>query len=332
MERAAAEGYLKRIGKLKVLVIGDTIIDKYVFVRPKGRAIKDPILSVGYVSHESYAGGILAIANHLSDFVDSITLVTLLGDEDIEEEFIKRSLPKNVTFKPFTKPGAPTTKKKRFIDSYRNNKLFKIEYMNDRPISDALTEELLASITEEAGKHDLVVVGDFGHGFLNQKLRQTLCEFDTPLHVNVQSNSSNMGYNYVTQYATPDFLSMDEEELRLPLMRRFEPVEEVVTEFHERFGHPLFLVTVGKKGAIVCEGGSIYKAPAFTTDVVDTVGAGDALFAISSLFVAAGLPARELPLIANAAGAIKVRYMGNKESITKEKLLSYLDGLKGKDA
>src|SRR3989344_2732869 len=81
----------------KVLVIGDTIIDEYCFVEPKGRATKDPMLSVEFMHEERYAGGILAIANHLSNFVDQLSLITVLGDGYDQKEFVTGSLHKNIS-------------------------------------------------------------------------------------------------------------------------------------------------------------------------------------------------------------------------------------------
>ncbi|MFC1686945.1 hypothetical protein ACFL0E_01140 [Nanoarchaeota archaeon] len=69
---------LEKLKNISVLVIGDIILDYYVFVGLKGRAIKDPILSTEYKNHEIYAGGILAITNHLSTFVKNIKLVTTI--------------------------------------------------------------------------------------------------------------------------------------------------------------------------------------------------------------------------------------------------------------
>ena len=86
------DSFIEKLNKLNVLVIGDTIIDEYVFVQPKGRAIKDPILSVEYENHETYAGGVLAIAGHVSSYIDKIKLVTLIGDHNAKTEFIKKSL------------------------------------------------------------------------------------------------------------------------------------------------------------------------------------------------------------------------------------------------
>ncbi len=93
----------EKFSKLNILVIGDPIIDQYTFVKSKGRAVKDPILSVEYINHETYAGGVLAIANHISDFVNKIKLVTIIGDKRDKKDFIINSLSKNTDTKFFIK-------------------------------------------------------------------------------------------------------------------------------------------------------------------------------------------------------------------------------------
>ena len=318
---------LEQLKKMNVLAVGDIIIDIYAFVTPKGRAIKDPMLSTGFESEEKYAGGILAISNHLSSYVNKIKLVSLIGDKYPFSEFIKHSLAKNIELKAFLKKNAPTNVKKRYIDYYRNNKLFKVEYINDEPISAALTREIVDFLSKEIKKYDMVIVGDFGHGFINNPIRSVLEENSRFLSINVQSNSSNMGYNYINHYKKPDFIIMNEEELRLPLMQRFEEMQYVVKEFHKRFKYNKFLVTQGKQGCIFFNQGKIYKSPAVAHQVVDTVGAGDAVFALASLLSYIKVDDRLLPFISNCAGAIKAGYMGNKESITKEKLLNFVKNI-----
>jgi len=310
---------------IKVIVLGDTIIDEYVFSTLKGLAIKDPIISVDYKYHETYAGGILAVANHLSNFATNVKLITLLGEKESREDFVKEALNDNIDLKTFIKKDAHTTVKKRYVDAYRNNKLFKIEYMNDKPISDELANEIIAYLSEELPKYDLVVVGDFGHGFINSKIRELLEEKSKFLSINVQSNSANMGYNYINHYKSPDFIVMNEEELRLPLMKRFEELKNVVIEFHDVFKHKKFLITLGKKGGIFFNNGKIYEAPAFIKKVVDTVGAGDAFFAVASLFAHMNLDDEITLFLGNCAGGVKSNYMGNKESVTKEKLLNFIE-------
>lgn len=321
------ENTLNKLKELKILVIGDIIVDIYTFVHPKGRAIKDPILSTGFRHQEEYPGGILAIGNHLSSYADKVSVVSLIGDKYSFLEFIQKSIDKSIELKTFVKKDSFTNVKKRYIDYYRNNKLFKVEYVTDEPISESLTEDMISYLSEEIKKYDLVVVGDFGHGFLNEQLRKFLEGSSKFLSVNVQSNSSNMGYNYISHYKKPDFIIMNEEELRMPLMKRFEDLDRVMKEFNRKFGYGRFLVTLGKQGCALFSHGKIYKSPAFAGHIIDTVGAGDAAFAIMSLLSYIDADDELLPFITNCAGAIKSGYMGNKESVTKDRLLKFIKEL-----
>ena len=318
------ESYLDKLKSLNVLVIGDAIIDEYIFVIPKGRAIKDPILSVEYENHEIYPGGALAIAGHISSYINKVKLVTLIGDHNTKLDFIKKSLPGNIELKTFIKKNASTIIKKRYIDSYRNNKLFKIEYINDKPIENDLTEEIVNYLNGELPKYDLVVVGDFGHGFINDSIREVLENKSNFLCVNAQSNSANMGYNYINHYQKPGFITMDEQEIRLPLMKRFDEINNVIKEFYKKFSYNKFLITAGNKGLIFFNNGDLYKAPILIDTVVDTVGAGDAVFALTSLLIKTEVDNELIPFIGNCAGGIKANIMGNKESVTKEKLLKFI--------
>jgi rfaE bifunctional protein kinase chain/domain len=324
-ERELSEN-LGKLEKIRVLIIGDTIIDKYTYVTPKGRAIKDPILSCAFNYEENYAGGALAIANHAISYVGEVKLVTLIGDENPQLEFIQESLKEGISLKTFTKKDSPTTIKERFIDLPRGQKMFKIEHMNDQPISEELSEEISDFLERELPNYDVVIVSDYGHGFLNKRIRGILQEKSRFLSLNVQSNSANMGYNYVRGYGRSDFLTMNEEELRLPLEMRFEEVGEIIPRFQEVFGHGKFLVTLSKRGCMLFDRGKIYHGHSIANKVLDTVGAGDAVFTITSLFVYSGIEGCMIPFIANCAGSIGASIIGNKEFVDKGRLIKFMEG------
>jgi len=313
-----------KIKNLKVLIIGDTILDEYCFTDPKGRAIKDPILSVDYVRHETYAGGILAVANHVSNFVDSVTLITILGDKKRNEDFIINNLNKKVSSKFFTKKNAFTTIKRRFIDNVRNEKLFKIEFITDNPIDMELEQEILTYLNQDLPNYDIVLVGDFGHGFLNDKLINVLEEKAKNLSANVQTNSANMGFNYFNRYKKPNFIVLNETELRLGMHSRFAPIKEIISDFQKSNGCKKCLITLGKRGSLYLRNGRIYESSALTQTTKDTVGAGDAVFAITSLLEQAGIDPELMPFYANCIGAIAVSFMGNEKSITKQDIFNIL--------
>lgn len=309
---------------IKTLVIGEAIIDEYHFASSKGRATKDPILSVDYINHEVYAGGILAIANHVSNFVDNLTVVTLIGDKEDRKDFISRSLNKNIALNAFVKENSPTIIKKRYLDAQRNTKLFKVEHINDSPINEALEGEIVSFLELELPKYDLVIVGDFGHGFITERIIKVLEEKSKFLAVNAQCNSANLGYNFVTKYNRADFLTMDNQELWYAVSDRFSEVPVLINKLHKKKNFNRFLVTLSKSGSVYFDNGNQIFFPAFVMNPRDTVGAGDAVFSLTSLFAYTGNNDM-IPFIANCAGGIAVSYMGNKEFITKEKLIDFIE-------
>ncbi len=315
---------ISQFKNIKTIIIGDAIIDEYHFTVPKGRAVKDPILSVDFVRYETYAGGILAIANHISNFADKVTCVTTLGDREDKKDFITNTLNKNVTPKFFTKKDSPTTVKKRYLNIIRNEKLFKVEHINDAPISEDLEREFIDFLEQELPKYDLVLVGDFGHGLITKKIINVLEQKSNYLSVNAQCNSANMGFNYVTRYTSPTFLTMDIQELQYAVTDRFSDVPVLMNKLHNKMNFNEFLVTLGKRGSGYFNSGNQIFSPAFITRPQDTVGAGDAVFSITSLFSYCKYK-DIIPFIANCVGGIAVRYMGNKESITKDSLLDFIE-------
>ena len=311
----------------RVLVIGDTIIDEYCFVDMKGRAMKDPMLSANFVYKEEYAGGILAIANHVSNFVKHVTLVTLLGDNNESKDFVASHLNKNITPHFFEKKNAPTTRKCRYINRLRNEKLFKVEYMNDKPIDQELTAKLSPFLTAQCAAHDLVIVGDFGHGFLSQPLISLLEQKSKFLAVNAQTNSANLGFNFVTKYNAPHFVSMDGNELKFAVGEQSENYTELAQKLYSRKKFQKFLVTLGKDGVTYVHQGSPATSPALATKVTDVVGAGDAVFSVASLLAYTSDAPELITFISNCVGAIKVSKIGNKENITQPMLLEFIGEL-----
>lgn len=317
---------VEKFKSIKILIIGESIIDEYHFTVPKGRAVKDPILSVDYVYHEMYCGGALAIANHISNFVDNVTLLSLIGDRDNKMEFISKGLNPKVNTKFFVKENSPTITKKRYLNQIRNEKLFKIEFMNDSPISENLEKDIIQFLESELDNFDMVIVGDFGHGFINQNIIKVLENKAKYLVANVQCNSANLGFNLVTKYNSLSYTTMDLQELQFTTGDRFSDVPALINKLKEKTNFNKFLVTMGQGGNMYSCNSSIYSSPAFIKRPVDTVGAGDAVLAITSLLAYTNNDDL-IPFIANCVGGIAVSYMGNKEAITKDKLMNFIKEL-----
>src|SRR3990167_9269138 len=185
--------YLNKSKNLKILLIGESIIDAYRFAEVIGKSGKEPTLVAKYRHRELYAGGILAMANHLSDFCAEITCLTYLGENAEHENFIRNSIAHNVNLEIIYKKNSPTIVKTRFLDEYLKQKIFEEYEINDDFLERDQENELLEKINMLLKSHDLVIVADYGHGLLNEMTIDFITQHSKFLSVNTQANAGNHG-------------------------------------------------------------------------------------------------------------------------------------------
>lgn len=319
---------LNKLKNLKILVIGDGIIDEYHYCAAMGRAAKAILVVNKYLTHEVFAGGAFAIANHIAGLCDKVNLVTLLGKSDSRKDFILNSLKPNVSAKFFYREGGPTIVKKRYIDQYFNQKLFEINYLNDEYINVDCESEVIDYLKSKIPDYDLVLVSDFGHGFITDRIIGTIERFSKKFAVNTQTNAANTGYNVITKYYKPDFVCLDEPEARWTTQERFTDIEDVIRKLSRKLKSTCLIVTLGKKGSIGMNKNKIInRTPIFSSKVVDTVGAGDAFFAFTAPCFAQDMPLDLVSFIGNAVGALAVQIVCNKKPVEKYELLEFIHTL-----
>ena len=324
-ERVVAD--LERLKDLKVLVIGDTIIDEYHYCRPLGKSSKSPTISSVLLREEQYAGGVLAIANHLDQFAGTVELVTCLGSKDERREMIEEKLSPGVERHFFVRHDGPTPIKRRYLDHYLNIKLFEVTFMNEEPVSGTLEAEVIARLEERLPHCDMVVVADFGHGMLSPAIIDMLQKSGKYLVVNAQTNSNNYGFNYITKYSRTDYISIDEAELRLPFGAKREPLDGLIDRLQTITHAHDVQITLGQRGSIYRRGKEQVLTPAFATSVKDSVGAGDAVLSVTALCTKLGLEPEIIGLVGNCTGALAVEIIGNEHPVYKKDLLKFVKHL-----
>ena len=315
---------LDALGELSVTIVGDTIIDEYHYCRALGKSAKSNMVVNQYLSHEVFAGGALAIANHLAGICREVRLVTLLGDADPREEFIRSHLRSNVVPVFFRRPDGPTIVKKRYLDLYLNQKLFEVNYLNTQAVGAEIEAALLEFLAATLPAADLVLVSDYGHGFITAPVMRALERHSPALAVNTQNNGANVGYNMITKYRSPTFVCLDESELRWAAQDKEGPIEEVLRTMARVVDCGCLITTLGKSGSIgLTREGVVNRTPIFSSKVVDTIGAGDAYFAFTAPLALRGVPLDLVSFVGNAAGAIAVKIVGNRRPVEKGELLEF---------
>jgi len=316
---------LDRLEKLKVLLIGDTILDEYYFCSVIGKSSKDPTLALKFESRDLFGGGVLAVANHMANFVNRVDLVTVLGERDSQEDYIRSMLKPNVFPVFLYKQDAPTTIKRRFIDGYSTNKLFEIYIMDDSELNAKQSEDLDRILLEKLGKRDLVVIADYGHGALGRESISRLTKQAAYLAVNTQSNAGNRGFNTISKYRRADFATMAEHEIRLETRDLRGQLFPMMKKLAARLSCRQLIVTRGKKGCMLLDNlGGLIQVPSFAKTVVDRVGAGDAFFSVTALMNYLNIPEEILGFIGNVAGSLAVETMGNQKSIEKNRIKEFI--------
>jgi len=304
---------------LRILIVGDTIIDDYNYVIPMGKTPKENLVATLHQSREVFAGGAIATANHLANICNTVEVITLFGNEPEHARLVRASLNPSIKLTAIEREDTPFTVKTRFIEPTYMRKMFEVYRMDDRPPPPELQQKLNTLILDRAPDYDVIVVNDFGHGMIMPSTVKALTESAKFLAVNVQTNGGNFGFHLITRYPRADYVCIDQLEARLSVGDRFSSIDTVVEEMlATAIDCPKIIVTQGQRGCIgYSRGEPTSWVPAFADKVIDTVGAGDAFFAITSPLVAAGGAIRHVAFLGCIAGAIKVGIVGHRQAVDK---------------
>ena len=277
---------LRAAEDLRVLVVGETIIDEYTYCEAIGKSGKEPVLASRFLGADRFGGGVLACANHLASFVNNVDVFTQLGEGGDEIDFVRGVLKQNVTPIFVEKPGSPTIVKQRFVEKYLSQKMFEVYRMNDTPLDAKADAELCDRLRKMLPKYDVVIVADYGHGMLSANAIDVLCQGSRFLAVNTQSNAGNHGFNMVSKYPRADYVCLAQREVALETRNQQLTPEEMAEHVSGEARLPeRVMITRGSLGTLFHTSARPLHPRARPRDpkIVDRVGAGDAVLCVTSL-------------------------------------------------
>jgi rfaE bifunctional protein nucleotidyltransferase chain/domain len=320
---------INSLNDLNVLVIGDAIIDEYIYVNPLGQTGKGNIPSVKFESSEKFAGGAIAVANHVSNFVKNVDVVSVIGSNKQDEKFLKSKSEKNVNLY-LSNLFDKTLTKSRYIDS-DFNRYFEV-YSSDEllDLDKSKTIEIENFLSKNISKYDAVIVPDFGNGFINNSIIDIITTKSSFLAVNTQINSGNRGYHAITRYGKANFISLNEPEARLAAHDRSSSIESIASAVVTNMTKSDFIsITRGKLGVLnyYKRKKSFYNIPSLAPKVIDRIGAGDAYLSLASILLANKNSIEISSFIGSVAAAIDVQIVCNSKSINKTDLMKFITTL-----
>lgn len=319
------DAWFCEIQALKVLVIGETIIDKYVSCEALGKTSKDPILAFLTGEEESQLGGAIAVARHVAGLGAQTTLLSRLGtDHEGAEAKLRLKEGSDMSTVFHESAQTQTIVKKRFVDKSTGAKVFETYEMSEAPATKDMDDEFCNQLDVLIDKFDLILVADYGHGLLSEKVVEKLSAAKGTIAVNTQSNAGNRGFNSISRYPRVDIVCLNGSELQLELKKKHTTIMELMPGLGHDLRADWVAVTEGAKGLALWGGGQeVKQMPAFTEQVRDRVGAGDALFAVVSVLLKIGAPTEGVGLFGNLAGASMVSNLGNRNSVSATTLVRH---------
>tara|TARA_A100000164_G_C21934771_1_gene787495 strand:- start:1431 stop:2933 length:1503 start_codon:yes stop_codon:yes gene_type:complete len=323
------ENLLKSIeswGKANLIVIGDTIVDRYVACEALGISAEAPVVVVKEIENKDFVGGAAIVASHIKNLGAQCKLISVTGN-DKNSKFIKERL-SNEEIKDgvIIDHSRPTTFKKRYL--VENQKLFRVTRLDqsgiDQKIEDQVIKELEISAKDASG----IVISDFVYGVITEKIINKIHElakkYNLLLFGDLQC-SSQVGS--IIKFKNFSFLSPNEREARIALHEKDLDLESLSNKIIRETNSKMLIMKLGSNGFIAyeCNGKNIINQPypALSINPVDVTGAGDSLLAVMAVGLSSAQNMMPTSAIACCMTALAVERMGNKP-IRKEELINFI--------
>jgi cytidyltransferase-like protein len=311
--------------KIKILILGEMIIDNLIFCSALGKSGKEAILNLENKYEKKIVGGVGAIANHLASFVIDLKVLTYLGEYNSNISFIKKNILQKVKIDYFLKKNSPTIIKTKIVDIFNNFKILGLYNFNESEINKKQQVLFFSKIKKNFLKYDLVIVSDYGHGLITMQMANFLVK-QKKITVNAQLNAANIGYHTIGKYKNVYCAVVNEAELRHELKDRYTERRVLMKKLSQLLNIKILVVTAGKEGAFAYYKDKFFFCPAFANKIVDKIGSGDTFMAFFSLSNKIFSNDIELSLfLASIATTQVLEGFANEKNIDLIKMLKSID-------
>jgi cytidyltransferase-like protein len=296
--------FLADASALRVCVLGETVIDEWVDVTISDNPVQSRCVVALETARTRQIGAAGMIAQHLAPFVKSVHCFTNARAGD---------LPAGITVSSLSQTPIVKT---RFVDRDTGYRLFE----SKSPDLSGLQNVELPDFRD----YDVVLLADFGHGLLDAAAINARISAGSHAFVAVmaQVNSTNYGYSLPTKYHHADYYSLNRLEAELSLRERHVPLPQLLTRVGALLQAGALSVTDGDQGVMVKQGRASFALPPLSTTLVDTVGCGDAFFALSSLAACLRRPPALVALTGSIGAAAVAQRRGNAAAVSEQEFLT----------
>lgn len=299
-----------------VLVIGDTIIDRYVACDPLGMSAEAPVIVVKELDSRQYLGGSGIVASNIRALGGKVHYVSVVGNDEPGAFAAEQLDSQQISAHLICDSSRPTTLKTRYMVD--KQKLFRVSRLQDHDMVKSVEDNVVREILGAAHEVDAIVISDFVYGVITPRVlevvRQTQERTGALVLADLQC-SSQVGN--VSKFKSVSVLCPTEREARIALGSRSEGVEWVAMKLMETTMSQNLILKLGQDGFVSYESSpdgfvSREHFPALSPTPLDPTGAGDALLATFASALASGATLMESSALGAVVASIAVETVGNQ--------------------
>lgn len=299
---------------IRLLVLGDLIIDEYITCEPLGMSQEDPTIVVSPLEQTRFVGGAGVVSAHASQLGAKVEFISVTGNDE-NAEFASSFFDKcNIGFNGYVDETRPTILKQRY--RAHGKTLLRVNHLRHHPISHTLRKKILDNVESKLAETDLILFADFNYGCLPQSVVDSVSEMalqkGIPMAADSQASSQ---LSDISRFKNMMLVTPTEREARLALNDPNTGIAELASRLAEKSNVENVIVTLGAEGMLIrgiVDGEErTDRLPAFNHALKDPAGAGDSLFTVTSLALACGYPIWPSAYLGSIAAACQTARVGN---------------------
>jgi rfaE bifunctional protein kinase chain/domain len=305
---------LAKMAGMRVLVIGDLIIDDYVTCDAVGMSQEDPTIVVTPILTRTFVGGAGGVAAHARGLGAEVSYCTIVGEDEGAKYALDSLEAQGVHCDFFADSTRPTTRKQRF--RALNKTLLRVNHLRHHAASPDVQRRMLAAVEAALPKCDLILFSCFNYGCLPQDLVDTITAKARAAGVMLAADSqASSQIGDVSRYKDMSLLSPTEREARLALNDFESGLAAVGENLINKARAENVLITLGAEGMLInnWRDGTMRtdRLPAFNPSPKDVSGAGDSVFMSCSMALRVGADIWQSAYLGGLAAALQVSRLGN---------------------
>lgn len=309
-------GISRKFSGLRVVVVGDLIVDEYINCDPLGMSQEDPTIVVTPIRSDRFVGGAGIVAAHARGLGAEVTYVHVAGDDEIGRFAADTLKGYDVAAQAVIDESRPTTLKQRYRSQGKT--LLRVSHLRQHDIPHEIGSVVLDKVHGALKGADLLVFSDFNYGCLPQYLVDELIAHCRERRIVIVADSqSSSQVSDVSRFKGVKLLTPTEREARLATRDFSSGLVLLAEALRKKAEAEHVILTLGSEGLLVQipepRPGyfSTDQLPAFNSAPKDSAGAGDSVLACTSLALAVGADIWQSAYLGSVAAALQVSRVGN---------------------